>query len=177
MKANVRIAFESDAGEIASLVNRAYRPSSPTQGWTHEAHLVSGTRISPNQVSALFRPRSCILALYREETIVACVHVQGDASVADIGILATDPSCQNQGLGKQMLDHAEKYALEHFKSVVFRMSVLASRPELISFYERRGYTRTGQVDDYPVSAGVGQPIIKGFKIEVLSKQSILSELY
>ena len=50
------------------------------------------------------------------------------------------------------------------------MSVLSSRSELIAFYERRGYARTGEVSSYTASAGIGKPIVDGLQVEMLVKQ-------
>jgi len=67
--------------------------------------------------------------------------------------------------------HAEQYATAHFNASVFEMSVLSSRPELLAFYQRRGYVCTGEIEDYPVAAGVGQPIIDGIQVVALSKKA------
>lgn len=168
-KDRLRIATEADADEIAALVNRAYRPGALARGWTHEAHLVAGDRISPEHIRALLHARPAILVLCRNSDIVACAHVHGDASVVWIGMLATEPVLQSCGLGKCMLRHAEDFATRHFKAIVVRLAVLAARPELIAFYERRGYARTGQIEDYPVAAETGQPLVEGLKVETLAK--------
>jgi ribosomal protein S18 acetylase RimI-like enzyme len=126
MSFELRIAGEADAQEIATLVNRAYRPSPQEAGWTHEANLIAGDRTTAEQVLALFHEQSTILLLCLGPKIVACVHVQGVQSGAYIGMLATNPAMQAQGLGKQMLLHAEAYATEHLKASVFKMSVLSS---------------------------------------------------
>lgn len=170
MKTYLRSASAMDAGKIATLVNRAYRPSVPERGWTHEANLVSGQRTTEEQVLSLDCSRSSILVLCQDSNIVACVRVKCGENSADIGMLATDPNHQMRGLGKQILNCAEQHALEHFGITTFKMSVLSSRSELIAFYERRGYTRTGEVSGYPASAGFGEPIIDGLKVEILVKQ-------
>lgn len=171
MSPNFRIASESDAAEIAILVNRAYRPAPHERRWTHEADLISGPRTSTTQVLSLFRPESCILVLSAGSKIIACVHLLNEKSSVYIGMLAADPALQAQGLGKQMLQHAERHAAAHFNASVFKMSVLSSRPELLAFYQRRGYVCTGEIEDYPVSAGVGQPIIEGLQVVALSKKA------
>ena len=51
------------------------------------------------------------------------------------------------------------------------MVVVSSRRELISFYLRRGYRKTGSIMDYPLSQGAGIPKNPVLKIEVLEKQS------
>jgi ribosomal protein S18 acetylase RimI-like enzyme len=169
MSFDLRIACAVDAAEIASLVNRAYRPSADDAGWTHEANLVAGERTSTEQVLPLFRHQSAILLLCLRQKITACVHVQGGQSCANIGMLATDPKMQAQGLGKRMLQHAEIYATEHLGASMLKMSVLSSRPELLAFYQRRGYVLTGEVEEYPLLAGVGQPIVAGIHVLSLIK--------
>lgn len=159
-----------DSSKIASIVNRAYRPSVHELGWTHEAYLVSGQRTTEEQVLSLDCSRSSILVLCRDNDIVACIHVKCGHNSAEIGMLATDPNHQRHGLGKQILNCAEQYALEHFGITTFRMSVISSRLELIEFYERRGYARTGEVSSYPVSTGIGEPIEDGLQVEILIKQ-------
>lgn len=165
----LRIAKPGDSEEISILVNRAYRPSADEAGWTHESNLVSGERISKEQVFSLFDGKSVILLLCEQEKIISCVHVQDGESSAYIGMLATDPSRQAQGLGKIMLQHAEKYAREVLGKLTFKMSVISSRPELLAFYERRGYTLTGETEEYPISACVGQPLIEGIQVLSLEK--------
>lgn len=169
MQSFLRVASEADASEIAALVNRAYRPASSERGWTHEANLVSGERTSVEQVLSLFGPQSAILVLQEKAEILGCVYVQAAGVHAYIGMLATHPGRQAQGLGKQLLSHAEQYASEHYGVSGFKMSVLSSRAELIAFYERRGYVRTGETEEYPLSAGVGTPLVEGLQILVLCK--------
>lgn len=169
MPVELRIACEADAKEIADLVNRAYRPSPQDAGWTHEANLVSGERTTTEQVLSLFHEQSTILLLCLGPKIVACVHVQGGQSSAYISMLATEPRMQAQGLGKHMLLHAETYAIEHFHASLLKMSVISSRPELLAFYERRGYVLTGEIEEYPLSAAVGQPLVAGIHVLSLAK--------
>lgn len=169
MALELRIACKTDAKEIATLVNKAYRPTPENAGWTHEANLVAGERISTEQVRALFHDHSTILLLCLGQKIVSCVHVQKGQSGAYIGMLATDPKLQAQGLGKQMLLHAETYAQESLGASVLKMSVLSSRPELLAFYKRRGYALTGETEEYPLSAGVGQPMVAGIQVLSLAK--------
>lgn len=169
MPPKVRIACESDSQEISALVNRAYRPPLHKAGWTHESNLVAGERICAEQVRALFNEQSTILLLFVGSEIVACVHVKVDMPGAYIGMLATDPSMQNQGIGKQMMHLAEAYAMENYGATLLKISVLSSRSELLAFYERLGYVRTGEEEGYPLSAGVGQPMIPDLKVLFLAK--------
>jgi ribosomal protein S18 acetylase RimI-like enzyme len=163
------MASEADADAIVDVVNRAYRPSNQEKGWTHESELVSGPRTFSDQVLALFRPQSFVFVLCQDTSIIACVHIRCEDSVAFIGMFATEPANQGLGLGHRMLLHAETFAVTHCNAKLSKMTVLSSRAELIAFYERKGYARTGEIDSYPISAGVGQPIRKDLFIEVLVK--------
>jgi len=169
MQLELQIARKAHAEEIVALVNRAYHPSPKEPGWTHEANLILGKRTTLQQVLALFREQSVILLLYCESKIVACVHVEGGPSGASyIGMLATEPKLQAQGLGKQMLSHAEAYAREHFKALTFKMLILSSRPELLAFYKRRGYVQTGETEEYPFEE-IGKPRLSGLHFLSLIK--------
>ena len=167
-----RTAELQDVDDIADLVNRAYRPtSSGVKGWTHESGWVTGARTSADQVRALFVDDSVILLMSQALRVLACVHVRVDGASAHIGMLATEPTLQAQGLGKLMLAYAEKFALETYQVAAFEMSVLSSRHELMAFYERRGYKRTGVTYAYPVDSGVGEPLSTEISVLELIKTS------
>lgn len=169
MAFELRIAATADAEDIATLVNRAYRPSAQDAGWTHESGLIEGERITVEQVLQEFDGDRSILVLCRGTQIVACALVARAPFGAYVGMLATDPAIQNQGLGKQMLGHAERHAAENYGAACIKMSVLSSRPELLAFYERRGYVLTGEAEEYPLSAGVGRPMIDDIQVLSLAK--------
>jgi len=167
-----RTASKSDAEAIAQLVNKAYRPETGSAGWTHESDFVSGNRTSAGQVAEIMStPDSVILVGLKDSEIVACIQVEKDGKNSHIGMLAVNPNLQGAGAGKHMLAHAESYANESFCSEKFIMAVVSSRSELIAFYLRRGYQKTGAVHDYPLSAGVGTPKLSDLKIEALEKRS------
>ncbi len=166
-----RAAKKLDAEVIANLVNMAYRPESGAYGWTHESDLVSGSRTNIDQVvDIISKPDSVILLGIKGSEIVACIHIEKDGSNSCIGMFAVNPALQGAGVGKQMLAYAEWYASEYFSSDKFIMVVISSRSELISFYQRRGYQKTGSIMDYPLSAGAGVPKQTGLKIEILEKR-------
>lgn len=166
-----RTAHQSDVDAIVRLVNAAYRPESVATGWTHETHLIAGDRINSAQLGAMLaKPDSAVLVGLKNSEIVASVHIQKDGSVCRIGMLAVKPSLQGLGLGNQMLGFAESYASEVFNSKQFKMLVLSDRHELMAFYLRHGYQKTGEIIDYPLSAGAGTPKLAGLTLDVLVKQ-------
>ena len=87
-------------------------------------------------------------------------------------MLAAEPARQAAGLGKRMLAAAEEYAAAEFGAQVFRMSVLVARRELIAFYLRRGYVRSGELEGFPEQAGAGLPRVAGLQLETLVKAGL-----
>lgn len=170
-----RTASTLDSEVIAQLVNKAYRPESGASGWTHESGLVSGNRTNASNVAEIIsKPDSVVLVGLKDAEIAACVNVEKHCSSSHVGMLAVNPTLQGVGAGKQMLAHAEKYARENFASEKFIVVVLSSRSELVSFYLRRGYRKTGSIMDYPLSAGAGTPKHADLKIEVMEKRAGIS---
>jgi ribosomal protein S18 acetylase RimI-like enzyme len=165
-----RIACLEDAEAITKLVNDAYRPTAGERGWTDESALVSGDRTSANGVKdAIAREKSVVLLGLLGEEIVACVHIERIRGDAHIGMLSVSPQLQGSGIGKEILAYAEKYAEDKYRAEKFVMLVVSLRSELLAFYRRRGYEPTGEVMDYPHSAGVGVPKRNDLKIQVLEK--------
>ncbi|WP_394353151.1 GNAT family N-acetyltransferase [Mucilaginibacter humi] len=58
-------------------------------------------------------------------------------------MLTVSPTLQANGLGKQLLNAAEDYA-RSINCTAVTMTVITTRTELINWYERRGYSKTGQ---------------------------------
>ncbi|KQX31944.1 GNAT family N-acetyltransferase [Variovorax sp. Root434] len=166
----ISTAEDTDAEQISALVNNAYRPSAAEAGWTHESALVSGERTSAVQVRRLFKKDSTVLVMKHDESIVACVHVERVNDVCWIGMLATKPDLQAGGLGKEMLAAAEALAASEHAPQALKMAVLSSRPELLSFYQRRGFVLNGNIGAYPADAGVGTPRQDGLQVFELEKK-------
>jgi GNAT superfamily N-acetyltransferase len=64
-------------------------------------------------------------------------------------MLTTRPIMQGAGLGRQMLEQAERWAMEHWSSRTMHLTVIVQRTELIAWYQRRGYWLTGERKPFP----------------------------
>lgn len=165
-----RPATAADIEAISNLVNRAYRPLAGAEGWTHEADLVFGDRVTPQQVlESIQQENSVIFLALDDEVIEACIHLEFDGDSGHLGLFAVNPLRQGQGLGKQLLAHAEAFACSHFGVKRLVMHVVSAREELIAFYLRCGYQKTGQVMDYIQMAQAGVPKVDELKVETLEK--------
>lgn len=170
-----RVADEADIAAIVGLVESAYRGDDSRQGWTTEADLLDGRRTGEDDVGACIdRHRSVILlaecdAAHGSE-LVACAHVADDEGAGYFGMFSVQPGLQGGGIGKRLLEHAERYVREHWSLPVMRMTVIDVREELIAFYERRGYRRTGVVKPFPYGdERFGVPRRDDLRFEVLEK--------
>ncbi|ENZ97188.1 acetyltransferase [Xanthomonas fragariae LMG 25863] len=166
-----RTATVDDIDAIALLVNSAYRGDVSRVGWTNEADLLSGGRIDPAVLrEELLRARSLVLLLEQEGRLLACAHVADDHDTGYLGMFAVDPSLQGNGLGKTLLAEAERIAYSHWQLSMMRMTVIDLRAELIAFYERRGYRRTGIIEPFPYGdERVGVPLRQDLRLEMLEK--------
>ena len=64
-----------------------------------------------------------------------------------LGLLTVRPDQQARGLGKSILAAAENFVREHGGSHI-RMAVLYVRESLIAWYQRRGYSLTGETEPW-----------------------------
>lgn len=148
-----RAATSSDVAALHALVERAYRGDSAKAGWTHEADLLSGARTSADELAALIAdPDRVILLAHRDETLVGGVQVArvgGDLTY--LGMLTVEPTLQASGVGRRLLAAAEAEAVARFDARRMEMTVIGRRAELIAWYERRGYVRTGEERPFPVT--------------------------
>jgi ribosomal protein S18 acetylase RimI-like enzyme len=87
------------------------------------------------------------------------------------GMFAVDPELQGGGLGKTVLAEAERIAREQWQCGAMRMTVIEQRAELIAWYERRGYRRTGEYQPFPYGdERFGIPRRDDLRFEVLLKE-------
>lgn len=145
-----RAATADDVDAIVALVHSAYRGESSRAGWTTEADLLDGQRTAPGDVlSSITADDSVVVLAEREGALAACCHVQRRGARCYFGLFAVDPARQGGGLGKQVMAYAEDLARTRWACTVMEMTVIRQRTDLIAFYERRGYTDTGQRSPFP----------------------------
>jgi ribosomal protein S18 acetylase RimI-like enzyme len=166
-----RAATAADIPAVVALVESAYRGESGLRGWTTESNLLDGQRTDAQDVGeAIDRPDSLVLLAEHDGALVACCHLEKQDGAAYFGMFAVDPSRQTGGVGKQVIAHAEQLARTRWGVSRMRMTVIVQREELIAFYERRGYVRTGQFKPFPYGdARFGIPRRDDLRFEVLEK--------
>lgn len=167
----LRAATEADVPAIVALVTSAYRGDASRAGWTTEADLLDGNRIDPDLLRAdIARARSRVLLAERDGALVACAHVAEDGGHGYFGMFAVAPGLQGQGIGDAVLRACEAVAGDEWRLPSMRMTVIDVREELIAWYLRRGYRRTGLHKPFPYGdARFGIPKRDDLRFEILEK--------
>jgi len=190
-----RSARPEDADAIVALVESAYRGDSSRVGWTTEADLLDGQRTDREDVAqAMATPGARIILAYSEtegegameaetnapagagpspldRSLVGTVLVQRDSvGTAHIGMFAIRPSLQARGLGRALLDEAERVARQGLGAVRAEMTVIEQRLDILAWYRRRGYLATGATEPFPYgNPRFGLPRRPDLRFVVLAK--------
>jgi ribosomal protein S18 acetylase RimI-like enzyme len=146
----VSAASQRDVKAIVDLVNSAYRGEGSKQGWTTEADLLDGIRTDEKAISDIINNNDSTILVCKSEhdALVGCVHLQKQGTALYLGMLTVSPTLQGAGIGKELLKKSEGFgSQQHLNAIV--MHVISLRHELISWYERHGYERTGETKAFP----------------------------
>lgn len=144
MPFNISKAVLLDASELNELVNSAYRGDSSRQGWTTEADLLDGSRVTQDLMEEILGKSDTTILKYVEGgRILACVELRNTSGKLYLGMLTVSPTLQGKGIGKVMLHAAEGEAKRQGCPAIF-MTVISVRKELIDWYKRHGYSETGE---------------------------------
>ncbi|OXL27106.1 GNAT family N-acetyltransferase [Psychrobacter sp. DAB_AL32B] len=195
----LRQAEASDIDALEQLLNRCYRQ---TEGWTNEADLVGGIRITQDELANTIANPTHYLFVYPKTTtgerdgeetgeLLGCIAVDmkvdtdtnnnGCHKKAYIGMFAVHPELQGHGVGHQILQAAETFAQRHLQSDIeatdekparLTMSILSHRPELLAYYQRRGYQLNGNKMPFPNDGNNGEP--KRQDLELLELEKIIN---
>jgi ribosomal protein S18 acetylase RimI-like enzyme len=145
-----RPATTADVPAIVALVESAYRGDASRAGWTTEADLLDGQRTDPAEVAQLVSdPASRIVLAESGDGLVGSVLLKDEGEAIYVGMFAVRPGVQGQGVGRALLAEAERVGRQELGRRAARMTVLVQRTELIAWYERRGYRRTGVREPFP----------------------------
>lgn len=170
-KLDFRVAATDDIEAIVDLVQSAYRGAASRQGWTTEADLLDGQRIDRAGVTDLVtRSGSIVLLAEAGGNLLACAHVERLVDGAWFGLFSVQPRLQAAGVGRAVLAEAEHIAHAEWQCSEMRMTVISVRDELIGWYQRRGYHRTGVYKPFPYGdERFGIPRREDLRFEVLLK--------
>jgi ribosomal protein S18 acetylase RimI-like enzyme len=156
---SIKPAGVIDIPDLVKLVNSAYRGESSKKGWTTEADLLAGDlRTDDSTLSSMMNSPGSAILKYTNDTgvIEGCVYLQKRGDRLYLGMLSVSPVLQSSGIGKKLMTAAHDYAQAQNCRSIF-MRVISVRPELIAWYERRGYYLTGETEPLPNDPRFGIP--------------------
>lgn len=171
-KPTFRTAGAADVPALVALIQSAYRGDSSRAGWTTEADILGGQRTDPEAVASVVNdPASRMLVVETDGAVAACCQLENRDGHAYFGMFAVDPARQGGGLGRQVLAEAERLAREEWGAAEMHMTVISVREDLIAWYVRRGYVRTGRTSPFPYGdERFGLPKRDDLEFELLVKK-------
>ena len=112
-----------------------------------------------------------MIAVEADGRLVACCRLEKRGGHAYFGMFAVWPGLQGGGLGRRILAEAERFARQEWGAAQMHMTVISAREDLIAYYVRRGYTRTGEMSPFPYGEErVGLPTRDDLRFELLVKE-------
>ncbi|BFO19421.1 GNAT family N-acetyltransferase [Streptomyces sp. KM77-8] len=169
-----RDATDADVDDLVALIQSAYRGDSSRAGWTTEADILEGQRTDPEGVLEVIKsPDSRLLTVERDGRVVACCQLEHRGAHAYFGMFSVSPALQGAGLGRRILTEAERRARADWGVTEMHMTVISVRGDLIAWYERRGYRRTGRMTPFPYGdERFGIPRRDDLEFELLVKELV-----
>lgn len=168
---SVSIAQLKDISALVTLIDSAYRGERSKQGWTSEADLFIGNkRTDEETITKLIKKPGAVFLEYTNDSGImeGCVFLHKKETRLYLGMFSVSPSAQGKGIGKRLLYAADEYAKKQQCSLIY-MTVITVRQDLIAWYEKNGYQRTGKVLPFPVDERFGIPT-QPLEMMVLEKQ-------
>lgn len=150
---DICLAAPADLPLLHRVIEHAYRGDEARAGWTFESDLLTDARTDIEELQAILAsPTDRLLVAIDDKGMpIGCVHIsKRDEDVAYLGLLCIDPQLQAAGLGRRMIAAAEDQAARDFGATMIVITVIDRRPELIAYYQRRGYVLTDEKRPFPV---------------------------
>jgi len=153
----IRLADQGEAPRITALIERAYRGEESKTGWTSEADLLTGPRTSVDEIAAIMRdPFARFLVADADDGgLAGCALIRNENGSGYFGMFAVRPDIQGAGIGDQLIKAAEQHLRDLWQLTTVYITVINIRHDLIPYYERRGYRRTGERKPFPFDIAPG----------------------
>ncbi|PRY11801.1 GNAT family N-acetyltransferase [Kineococcus rhizosphaerae] len=170
-----RAAHAADVPAVVTLVESAYRGDASRAGWTTEADLLEGQRTDAEGISAVVEGADAVLLLAERDgahgaELLGCCELRRVGEAAYFGTFAVDPAAQGGGIGRRLLTHADAEAVRRWGAPYLEMTVIAQRADLIAWYERLGFARTGDRRPFPYGdERFGRPLRDDLEFVVLRR--------
>jgi ribosomal protein S18 acetylase RimI-like enzyme len=155
---NISKTTLEDIPQLEILINSAYRGEGSKKGWTTEADLLGGVRTDHDSLEKMINKKDALVLKFcsQDDAVQGCVYLEKRKDKMYLGMLTVSPTEQAKGIGKKLLFEAEKYAADE-KCSAIEMTVISVRDELIKWYQKHGYYKTGETRPFPRDEKFGVP--------------------
>lgn len=134
--AGLRLATTDDVDLLVPFINRAFAPDN---------YFKHTERTNPSQVAEYLR-KGFFLLLQDASLLFGLVYTElRKNSRGYIGMIATDPDRQHGGIGTRLLQIGEDFCRNQGSRVI-EISVINLRPDLVAWYQRKGYQIVGEAE-------------------------------
>jgi ribosomal protein S18 acetylase RimI-like enzyme len=175
-----RPAIPSEASLVHDLITKGFRAEDTRSNWTGDSTKNLNDTFSiplaaiENAITtenSVFMLALTTIRTYpqnakstQQEDVVACFNlIRKSDDTASIGWFVVAQKYQQGGVGRRVLSYAEDFAQLNWSGMRFlELNALSSRDNLIMWYERCGYVKTGKVVPFPEREAVNLPKDLGF---------------
>ncbi|KAJ6006514.1 hypothetical protein N7451_004458 [Penicillium sp. IBT 35674x] len=150
-----RIATPTDAPSIQQLVQSAFRAEDSRKDWTADMALGRSFTVLVEDVKTTIAKPECAILLaftkdHDHDVLVASIDMTKRASDhVRFSMVAVHQDYQQAGIGRRVLAYAEKYSQQEWGATITGLNALSTRQELIAWYLRCGYQKTGEETPFP----------------------------
>eukprot|EP00048_Salpingoeca_helianthica_P017464 m.237358 g.237358 ORF g.237358 m.237358 type:complete len:181 (-) comp21085_c0_seq1:23-565(-) len=149
---STRLLAKSDYPAVIRIVNQAFM----VDAFFKKPEFHNRLDAVGSQLDELLaQPGHTVLVAHEtqgEQSVVGCIHVhwykEGEHPHGAFGMLSVSSDREKAGIGKQLVRAAEekiRSELAGIQNTYIEIPVINLRPELIPWYERQGYNKTGEV--------------------------------
>jgi ribosomal protein S18 acetylase RimI-like enzyme len=169
-----REATLSDAPALHTLINAAFNSDVTDQVFltSFRGEIFPLSAIT----SRITSPDTLFLLTYypsAPETIIGTCYVRLDGpESAWMGNLCIDPAHQKEGVGRFLLAESERYVVSKWAVKGMGIDVVSTRTELMAWYERCGYVKTGNVNPFPYGGAPEGFLREGMQLVDLRKDLV-----
>jgi ribosomal protein S18 acetylase RimI-like enzyme len=179
---SIREATLPDAPRIHRLINDAFNSDTTDQVFLTPTRVDifpledTTTKISSDHTIVLIATTTTTSSPSDDTTIVATCYVrQHPPDSAWLGTLCIDPARHKQGIGGYLLREAEQYVVAKWGVKGICIDVVSTRTELMAWYQRCGYVKTGNERPFPYGGAPEGWLREGMKMVDLRKVLVKEE--
>ncbi|EKJ69810.1 hypothetical protein NXS19_013121 [Fusarium pseudograminearum] len=162
-----RIATADEAPHLQNLIHAAFRFTGASIEWIGSPELAETFTMDMGVITERINSPENVFFILSDEPngpAIGCVNVfKKGPDYGRIALLAVDPTIQRSGLGKIVMNKAERHLKEEFGVKRIGLNALQTRKGLIAWYERQGFVKTGDVTRIPIKGSDDEIVLIEFE--------------